>query len=755
VLFRFIVAFLIACAAAVPCHAADPSWAGSWETHWRDGGARLELTQQGGVVTGTYPLYGGQIEAEAKGQTLRGKWIEGPRSGGFLFVLSSDGRYFMGRFDNGEWWTGQRTTAAAREFRIDQTSPRETLRTFVLAGNLTRQGLPESMGDAVAVMDFTAVGPTMAPGRKLEMASALYDLVDLTTFRIWSLPDSSVAADAVVLTLTQSGTGAELPLTLKRTADRRWWIVPPAAADMERYRLALIARNNGRPRPPDAFRLLGSPRDTMRAFLSSFSNWDAGGRELALKTLDLSQFPAATREQDGELVTQYLARVLDKIGIVTLQEIPDDPTSAAAYIHFEHPAGRIAISSANEGGVIRWRFTSDTVAQIDDLYSALQDMPAIPGAAAPPPASVFFTLRQRIREFSPMLVERFWGAERWQFVGIGVVMAACLLAGSILSGLIGWILRLAIDKLKIRVSNGLKWPTRFFLALLLWLPTSEVLGLPEVVRANMVPATSTLIAVSGLMVGWRLVTILGSAILAQARRKSGALDEIIVSLSIGAVRVVLIVVAVLYIAQAFSLPTNSIVAGFGIGGVAIAFAAKETLSNVFGAGVLVADRPFRRGDWIATGTVEGAVEHVGIRSTRLRTIEDTVIVVPNGKLADATINNWGRRRHRLVCVKLLVAYGTKSEQLSEFVARLGDVVADSGHGVADRTHVGVTGLGEAGIQVELSTYVDASDLAEEWSAKQTLMLEILRRAERTGIRLGFSSPDTALRSHASPITRTG
>jgi MscS family membrane protein len=126
-----------------------------------------------------------------------------------------------------------------------------------------------------------------------------------------------------------------------------------------------------------------------------------------------------------------------------------------------------------------------------------------------------------------------------------------------------------------------------------------------------------------------------------------------------------------------------------------------------------------------------------------------VIVVPNGKLTDATINNWGSRRHRLVCVKLLVAYGIKPEQLGAFVAALRNIVADSAHGVSDRTHVGVTGLGETAIQVEFSTYVDASDLAEEWSAKQSLMLDILRLAERMGIQLGLRSPEIALRARAS------
>jgi MscS family membrane protein len=86
--------------------AADVDWSGSWETKWRDGGARLDLKQSGSVVKGTYPLYDGEVEALASGRELTGKWMAGPRSGSFTFVMGLEGRTFVGRYDNGEWWTG-------------------------------------------------------------------------------------------------------------------------------------------------------------------------------------------------------------------------------------------------------------------------------------------------------------------------------------------------------------------------------------------------------------------------------------------------------------------------------------------------------------------------------------------------------------------------------------------------------------------------------------------------------------------------
>ena len=93
------------------------TWTGGWDTHWRGGGAVLDLEQEGNRVTGTYPLYGGRIEAEVRGRELHGRWIEGDRFGSILFVMAEDGTNFMGRFDTanggraGAW---RRPPAASR-----------------------------------------------------------------------------------------------------------------------------------------------------------------------------------------------------------------------------------------------------------------------------------------------------------------------------------------------------------------------------------------------------------------------------------------------------------------------------------------------------------------------------------------------------------------------------------------------------------------------------------------------------------------
>ena len=110
------------------------SWTGTWDTQWRGGGASVTLEEHDGKVTGEYPAYGGKINGVVHDRDLTGVWIEGPRSGGIDFVMASDGRSFMGQFDNGEWWTGSRVLATSRDIAVDQSASPRGLQNFRHSG---------------------------------------------------------------------------------------------------------------------------------------------------------------------------------------------------------------------------------------------------------------------------------------------------------------------------------------------------------------------------------------------------------------------------------------------------------------------------------------------------------------------------------------------------------------------------------------------------------------------------------------------
>ena len=111
-------------------------------------------------------------------------------------------------------------------------------------------------------------------------------------------------------------------------------------------------------------------------------------------------------------------------------------------------------------------------------------------------------------------------------------------------------------------------------------------------------------------------------------------------------KIVLVVIGMIMILQSFGFSAVGIISGMGIGGIAIALAAQNTIANLFGSVTVLMDRPFVIGDWIVTNNIEGEVEVVGLRSTRIRTFYNSLVTVPNNVLTTAIIDNMGRRHFR-------------------------------------------------------------------------------------------------------------
>ena len=120
------------------------------------------------------------------------------------------------------------------------------------------------------------------------------------------------------------------------------------------------------------------------------------------------------------------------------------------------------------------------------------------------------------------------------------------------------------------------------------------------------------------------------------------------------------------VAELLELPLTSLIAGLGIGGLAVAMAAKETIENLFGSVTVICDRPFDIGDWIKMSDVEGTVETMGFRSTRVRTFYGSLVTIPNSKMLKANVDNLGKRPSRRYVTKLGVVYATPPDKIDAF-----------------------------------------------------------------------------------------
>ena len=202
-------------------------------------------------------------------------------------------------------------------------------------------------------------------------------------------------------------------------------------------------------------------------------------------------------------------------------------------------------------------------------------------------------------------------------------------------------------------------------------------------------------------------------------------------------RVLVFTVGLLAALSALGVPVNSVIAGLGIGGVAIAFAAQKTVENFFGAFAIGVDQPLRVGDWVRVGTVEGTVERIGLRSTRIRTLDRSLVTIPNGKLADMQIETFAERERIRLAAVLCLRYGTTAAQVREIVSGIEALLRSHPRIWPDAVVVRLQALAESSLNVELMAWFQTTDVAEFREIRQEVLLGILEIVERSGSAFAF------------------
>ncbi len=174
----------------------------------------------------------------------------------------------------------------------------------------------------------------------------------------------------------------------------------------------------------------------------------------------------------------------------------------------------------------------------------------------------------------------------------------------------------------------------------------------------------------------------------------------------------------LTLSHLFKFNVISVITGLGIGGLAVALAGKETLENFFGSLAILLDRPFKIGDTVKVGTVEGDVEHVGLRSTRIRTYDGSLVTLPNKKMIDSELDNLTERVMRRILLKLFLSYNTPPAKIKELKSELTTLIT-SHPKFTDQLYLSLHNFTELGIEVRVmfyfavSKYVDYIVLRDE------------------------------------------
>ncbi len=253
---------------------------------------------------------------------------------------------------------------------------------------------------------------------------------------------------------------------------------------------------------------------------------------------------------------------------------------------------------------------------------------------------------------------------------------------------------------------------------------------------------------------YRLVDVLAAYMKKMAAKTISTLDDQLVPLVTKILKAIVIITGVLFILININISVLPFITGLSIGGLALALAAQDTIKNFFGSLMIFIDKPFQVGHWITSGEIDGEVEEVGFRSTRVRTFTNSVVYVPNGKLADSVIDNHGLRVWRRFYTTLTITYDTPTALIRVFMEGLNRIVKEHPGIRQDQFYISLYDLGEHSIEIMFYVFFNAPTRSDELKYRQEIIISILDLAEKLNVRFAFPTQTLHLESfpEKAPLT---
>lgn len=273
----------------------------------------------------------------------------------------------------------------------------------------------------------------------------------------------------------------------------------------------------------------------------------------------------------------------------------------------------------------------------------------------------------------------------------------------------------------------------WILLCLVWFFAIDNMALPLNLEKYLTLLTQIILAVNILRLLYVSADALGQHLAAMAAKTQSKLDDVLAPFATKAAKILIVVLGSLIALQNFGLNVMGLLAGLGLGGLALALAAQDTAANLFGSITILTDRPFTVGDWVKMGGVEGTVEEIGFRSTRLRTAYNSVVAIPNSVASKENIDNMGTRRRRRVRQVLGLHYDTPPAKIEEFCEAVRYAILQEPKVDREGVLVSFHNFGASTLDVLVLFHVLDSDFAEELSITQNVLLDVIHMAGRVGV----------------------
>ena len=481
-----------------------------------------------------------------------------------------------------------------------------------------------------------------------------------------------------------------------------------------------------------------TPRGAVYLYLQASREGDFAA---AARYLDLRGVPEAARGQRGAKLARQLKIVLDQTLWIDLGTISNRPEGD---LKDDLPTHRDRVGRIEDGGVAvevwldrvaggpdrapRWVFAASTVGAIPRLYNQY----GYGWLGEWLPEALF---RGQLFELKP-----------WQWLGLALAAMLAYALAWLMTRLARLVLTPMVARTATTVDDRLLQramaPARLLLVAAAFQMASLGLALAVPVQRVVGGLNRTLALLALFWLGSRMLDVWSGWLATRLERRGRRTALSLVPMGRRSAQALLFVLASVAILQNLGVNVTGLVAGLGFGGLAFALAAQKSLENLFGGVTVIADQPVRVGDFCRFGDQVGTVEDVGLRSTRLRTLDRTVVTIPNSEFASMQLENFARRDKIWFHPRIGLRYETTPEQIRCILVELRAMLYAHPRVDPDPARVRFVGFGASSLDIDFFAYVLATDYSEYLEVAEDLNLRIMDIVEGAGS--GFAFPSQTL-----------
>lgn len=340
---------------------------------------------------------------------------------------------------------------------------------------------------------------------------------------------------------------------------------------------------------------------------------------------------------------------------------------------------------------------------------------------------------------------KFLGLATWQYLTIIIILLFGWLFYKALSGILMPVVKQILSSYLrsdlLENAKVLQVAQAISLLFLFWIirVLVPVLQLPIEVAGVIILMIRIILTLVGMILAIRLVRLAMDYAMRFAEGTEHRMDEQLIPIIRRSLMILFVLIAVFHILQLLEVNVAALIAGVSIGGLALALAAQDTVKNLIGSAMIFFDRPFQIGDYIVGGGVEGTVKEVGFRTTRIQTMDTSIIAVPNGTIANVAITNLGVRVYRVLNTTLTITYDTPPDVIEKFIKGLKEMILQHPLTKKEDYYVHFTALDASSLNILFRSYLEVNSYAEELQVKENLLLGILRLASALEIDFAFPS----------------